>query len=187
MWALKGPGLFFYKVLTFREIELCQCYLCTDKLISLTLVPRKIWRARDVYSVYIECLKFMQSLNISIDLNKYWFDLWNSQRNFFHWITHLVDKKNSVDAITADLCKQVDLRLYDILNKIEPYNINMACITQTKVCQTDRKPNLSIYQEGHFRFDYHFLILPEISQKDPLAVSFTFFIIVEKITCNETQ
>lgn len=74
----------------------------------------------------------------------------------------MVDKKNSVDVITADVCKQVDLRLSDILNKIEPYNINMAHIMQTKGCQTDRKHNLSIYQR-HFRFDYHFLILPEIS------------------------
>lgn len=37
---------------------------------------------------------------------------------FFHWIIYLDDKKSSVDVITADLCKQVDLRLHDILNKM---------------------------------------------------------------------
>lgn len=30
--GIKRPKAFFYKVLTFREIELCQYYLCTDKL-----------------------------------------------------------------------------------------------------------------------------------------------------------
>lgn len=37
---------------------------------------------------------------------------------FFHGTIYLDDKKTSVDVITADICKQVDLRLHDILNKI---------------------------------------------------------------------
>jgi len=33
----------------------------------------------------------------------------NSWKKFFHGIIYLGDKKNSVDVVTADLCKQADL------------------------------------------------------------------------------
>lgn len=63
----------------------------------------------------------------------------------------------SVDIITADLSKQVGLRLHDILNKISPHNINMACITWTKSCQTDKISQFS-RKDVLERFDHHFLI-----------------------------